>query len=281
MLSNTADLLKNARQDRYAVGAFNIYNLEGAKAVVLAAEKLRSPVILQLLPAALDFGGVPLISLCQSLARNSDVPVGVHLDHCSSEATIQQVLEAGLVSIMADGSALEYEQNIRFTRRMVEAAAARGGIVEAELGKLAGEEDGLSVSEKEARMTDPDQAVDFVSRTGVAALAVCIGNVHGRYMKPPELDFNRLQIISSRLSLPLVLHGTSGLPDELIHRVLEFGVCKFNVNTEVRKAGVKAISALTSSRSNPELMEIMKESVAAMQTAVEEKIELFQSSGKA
>ncbi len=167
--------------------------------------------------------------------------MSVHLDHCSDPDVIRSALAAGLTSIMADGSHLDYEQNVAFTRAMVERVHAVGGVVEAELGRLAGTEDDLTVAEYEARLTDPVKAVDFVARTGVDMLAVCIGNVHGRYPRPPQFDFERLAAVRDAVSLPLVLHGTSGVPDDMVRRCIELGVCKFNVNTEVRQAYVAAL----------------------------------------
>lgn len=277
MLSSTALLLQQARARGYAVGAFNIYNLEGAMAVVKAAEELQSPVILQLLPSALQLGGRPLATMCLALAQEATVEVALHLDHCDSAEMLAFALECGFSSVMADGSALSYEENIRFTRRIVALAAARGRAVEAELGKLSGEEDGITVAEREAKMTDPDEAVDFVSKTEVAGLAVCIGNVHGPYHQPPDLDFGRLANIAKRVEVPLVLHGTSGLPDEMITRAIGYGVCKFNVNTEVRTAYMQALGDRFRSTAKVELLEIMQLGIAAMKKPVQEKIRLFKS----
>ena len=139
--------------------------------------------------------------------------MAVHLDHSTSADDIRAALAAGITSIMADGSHLPYADNIAFTREMAALAKARGGAVEAELGRISGTEDGLTVAEFEARFTDPDQAADFVAQTGIQALAVCIGNVHGRYPGQPRLDFERLAAIREAVSTPLVLHGASGLPE--------------------------------------------------------------------
>ncbi len=277
---DTGQLLNHARQNGYAVGAFNIYNLEGAIAVIQAAEELKKPVILQLLPSALKLGGSPLIVMCQELARTSEVPVSVHLDHCSSEETIEFVLQAGLTSVMADGSALSYSDNVNFTRNIVKKCVQVNGTVEAELGKLSGEEDGLSVAEWEEKLTDPEQAADFVDKTGVSALAVCIGNIHGKYLRPPELDFERLGAIAKRVSIPLVLHGSSGLPDEMIQQAIKFGVCKFNVNTEIRTAYIGALVKSFATSSKVELVQLMQESVDAMREPVQAKINLFCSANK-
>ncbi|MBU1566924.1 MAG: class II fructose-bisphosphate aldolase family protein [Proteobacteria bacterium] len=280
MLADTSILLQQASQYGYAVGAFNIYNLEGALAVVQAAEEMRSPVILQLLPKALEQGGRTLIAMCLALGQESTVEVAVHLDHCSSPEGIEFALAAGLTSIMADGSNLEYPENIRFTRDMVKKAGELGGTVEAELGRLSGEEDGLPVAQREAQMTNPDQAEDFVAKTGISALAVCIGNVHGRYLHPPQLDFNLLAAITNRVAIPLVLHGTSGLPDEMIQEAIRLGVCKFNVNTEIRSAYIRALTESFATSSSVELVPLMQAAIAAMKQPVQSKITLFCSADK-
>jgi len=281
MLTPTVDLLKAARSGGYALGAFNIYNLEGVRAVVTAAEAARSPAILQLLPSALKHGGRPLVALCLAAAQEATVPIAVHLDHSASADDIRTGLAAGVPSVMADGSHLSYTDNVTFTRAMAELAHAHGASVEAELGRLTGTEDGLTVPEYESRLTDPDRAADFVERTGVDALAVCIGNVHGHYRGEPKLDFERLDAIRRRVSVPLVLHGASGLPASLVRRSIEAGVCKFNVNTEVRSAFIESLRASLTQPQTPDLLEIMRAAVAAMGTVVTAKLELFGSVSRA
>ena len=277
MLSSTAALLQRARAQGYAVGAFNIYNLEGATAVVAAAEEMRSPVILQILPSALQLGRRPLAAMSLSMAEEASVEVAVHLDHCSSAEMLTFALECGFSSVMADGSAMPCEENIQFTRKITALATAKNRAVEAELGKLSGEEDGITVAEREAKMTDPDEAVDFVKKTGVSALAVCVGNIHGTYHQPPNLDFARLEAIAKQIEIPLVLHGTSGLPDEMITRAIGHGICKFNVNTEVRSAYMQALGDRFANAAKVELVEIMQLGIAAMKEPVKEKIRLFKS----
>lgn len=281
MLVSTIQLLQDARRDGYAVGAFNIYTLEGVRAVTAAAEALGSPAILQMLPRALELGGSALIALCREACRTARVPMAVHLDHCASEMTIGAALQAGVSSVMADGSHLDYEANVAFTGRVAERAHRRGASVEAELGRLSGSEDGLTVAAYEARLTAPQQAVDFVRRTGADALAVCIGNVHGRYRSPPDLDFDRLATLQRCLAIPLVLHGTSGLPDDMIQRAVALGVCKFNVNTELRQAALQAAQQYLSISATCELVDLMETVIEAMQAPVMAKIRLFGSAGRA
>jgi tagatose 1,6-diphosphate aldolase GatY/KbaY len=281
MLASMTTLLRTAMAGGYAIGAFNVYNLEGVLAVVRAAEASRSPVMLQLHPGALQHGGQPLVALCLEAARSAAVPVAVHLDHSASAAAIQAALSAGLTSVMADGSHLSYSDNVAYTRDMVALAHTHQAAVEAELGRLSGTEDGLTIPEYAAKLTDPTQAADFVARTGIDALAVCIGNVHGRYRSEPRLDFDRLAAIHHAVSVPLVLHGTSGLPDAMVHRALTLGVCKFNVNTEVREAYVQALRQRLQASASPDLLELMQGAEAAMQTVVTEKLRLFGAVGKA
>lgn len=281
MLVPTARLLREAQEDQYAIGAFNVYNLEGAQAVMAAAEDARSPVMLQLLPRAVELGGLPLIALCLKAADEATVPAAVHLDHSPSEKAIAAALAAGVSSVMADGSHLSYADNVVFTRAMNALAQSYGGLVEAELGRLSGTEDGLTVAEYEAKLTDPEQSEHFVTETDVGALAVCIGNVHGRYPRPPELDFDRLAQIGKHVSIPLVLHGTSGLPDGMIRQAINLGVCKFNVNTELRQAYLAAVGDYLAGTDAPELTDMMLAARSNMMSAVAAKLVLFGSGGRA
>ena len=281
MLIPTNQILQEARRRGYAVGAFNVYTLEGVRAVVSAAELSSSPAIWQVLPTALDVGGTPLITASLEAARHSAVPMSVHLDHCDAPPIIERALKAGVSSVMADGSSLPFEDNLSFTHRMAILAASMGKTVEAALGRLSGDEDGISVEKREARLTDAVQAADFVTATGVHALAVCIGNVHGTYREPPKLDFDRLSAIVEKVSIPLVLHGTSGLPDAMIAQAVATGVSKFNVNTELRKACLKAGGAYLAETAKPELTERMRIEIAAMIPPVRSKMASFGSEGKA
>jgi tagatose 1,6-diphosphate aldolase GatY/KbaY len=281
MLSSTQELLETARRNAYAIGAFNVYNLEGVKAVVEAAEASRSPVMLQLHPSALKYGELPLVALCLQAAKSATVPVAVHLDHSTSRADIKLVLQAGVRSVMADGSPMPYDKNLEFTQEMSQLAHRFGAVVEAEIGRISGTEDGLTITEKQAKMTDPQQALEFVQQTQVDSLAVTIGNVHGEYKSPPQLDFARLAQIRNLLDIPLVLHGASGLPGAMISQSIRLGVCKFNVNTEVRQAYMQAIQAEVCGTDGQDLLEVTAEAIAAMQSVITEKLHLFGSAGKA
>lgn len=278
MIVPTPELLRDAQQSGYAIGAFNIYNLEGVQAVISAAEASQSPVMLQVHPAALRHGGFVLMALCLEAAERAAVPVAVHLDHSTQVSEIDLAIEAGVSSIMADGSHLPYEENVAFTADIVEFAHAHDIAVEAELGRISGTEDGLTVEEFEARFTDPDLAVAFVEETGVDALAVCIGNVHGPYPAEPHFDFERLATLQQCIRIPLVLHGASGVPDAMVRRSIELGVCKFNVNTEVRRAYMQAVHNTPTSA---DLLDMMRAAQAAMAAVVADKLHLFGSVGRA
>lgn len=271
------ELLLEARHHGRAIGAFNVYNIEGALAVQRAVQATGLPAIIQFHKAALDLGGASLVSACLEIAAASKTaPLLVALDHATDDRAIDDALQAGVHAVMADGSALPLDRNVSWTADVVKRAKSFGAAVEAELGMLAGEEDGLSVDERDARMTDPDIVADFVRATQISALACTVGNVHGKYAKAePDLDWDRLDAIRARApdDLPLVLHGASGLPIGMLHRAIRAGVCKFNVNTEVRAASRRAVKA--ASDREADVLDIMKENIEAMAAVVEAKIRAF------
>ncbi len=281
MLTSTKELLETAQKHSYAIGAFNLYNLEGVKAVVNAAEAENSPAIIQILPDVLNYGGSSLIALFLEAANSAKVPMSVHLDHCGDRTIIETALEAGVTSVLADGSMLPFEENLAFTTEMTVLAHESGSTVEAEVGRISGTEDGMTVAEKEAKMTDPYQAKQFVAESGVDFLAVTIGNVHGQYYREPQLDFQRLSKIRQQLEIPLVLHGASGLPARMIQQSIELGVCKFNVNTEVRQKYLQFWREFGRTESQSDLLDCQKAATEAMQEVIAEKMRLFGSGGKA
>lgn len=279
MLTDLRAILGAARAGGYAVGAFNVYNLEGVLAVVGAAEGAGSPAILQLHPGSLREGGTALVALCLAAARDATVPIAVHLDHSPTHEAMRVALAAGVGSIMADGAGRPYDENLAFTAEAV--ALADGAAVEGELGLLSGTEDGLAVAARDAKMTDPERVPGFAVATGIAALAVCIGNVHGPYAGEPRLDFARLAAIRAATELPLVLHGASGLPGAAIARSIALGVCKFNVNTEVRAAYLATLRERLNGPAKVDLPDLMRDTIAAMRAVVAEKLGLFGSVGRA
>ncbi|KAK4567487.1 hypothetical protein RGQ29_003319 [Quercus rubra] len=279
-LSSTKELLSNAEKGGYAVGAFNVYNLEGAEAVVAAAEEEQSPAILQIHPGALKQGGIPLVACCVSAAEQASVPITVHFDHGTSKQDLVEALELGFDSVMVDGSHLSFKDNVSYTKFISFLAHSKDMLVEAELGRLSGTEDDLTVEDYEARLTDVNQAQQFIDETGIDALAVCVGNVHGKYpASGPNLRLDLLKDLRAlclKKGVFLVLHGASGLSKELIKGCIERGVRKFNVNTEVRKAYMDSLN-------NPskDLVYVMASAKEAMKAVVAEKMHLFGSAGKA
>lgn len=240
-LVSTKAILKEAQTSGFAVGAFNIENMEMAQSVIDAAMEANYPVILQTTPSTLRYAdGHVFAAMVSALAREAFVPVAMHLDHGNSFRLVMQALKAGYTSVMYDGSLLSFEENIRETRKVVEAASAMGIPVEAELGNVGGKEDD---TEAETAYTDPSMAAEFVAKTGVDSLAVAIGTAHGVYSGQPVLDIPRLTAIRKQVSVPLVLHGASGLSEETVRACIREGICKVNFATELRMAysdGVKA-----------------------------------------
>ncbi len=229
------ELLLNAQKNRYAIGAFNIENMEMAQGVIAAAEELRVPVIIQTTPSTIRYASVDLYyANVWALARNSFVPVALHLDHGDSFELAMKAIWAGYTSVMFDGSAKPFEENISTTKRVVDVARVSGLGVEAELGKVGGKEDDISVKHDE--YTDPGQAKEFVEKTGVTSLAVAIGTAHGIYTGTPVLDVNRLSEIRKLVEVPLVLHGASGLSEKDIKDCIARGACKVNFATDLRIA---------------------------------------------
>jgi tagatose 1,6-diphosphate aldolase GatY/KbaY len=235
-------LLTDAQQNRYAVGAFNIENMEMAQAVTDAAERLQTPVIIQTTPSTLKYAGADLFAaMVSALAAKMKTPVALHLDHGSSFALAAQAMKAGYTGVMIDGSPLPYEENIILTAEVVKAARAAGIPVEAELGCVGGKEE-ADMDEHASQYTDPSQAAEFVARTGVDSLAVAIGTAHGVYRETPRLDIARLSAIRGLVDIPLVLHGASGISGSVLRQCIREGIRKINFATELRIAysdGVK------------------------------------------
>lgn len=245
-LVRSKELLLDAQKSRYAVGAFNIENMEMVQAVIAAAEAENAPVILQTTPSTLRYADTSLFSaMVKAVAEKSFVPVAIHLDHGSSFELCEQAATDGYTSLMIDGSKLPLDENITLAKQVVEMAKEYPvcPTVEAELGKLGGKEDDVEVKEGEDTCTDPVEAVRFVEETGIDSLAVAIGTAHGFYKGKPELKFERLAEIRNNVSVPLVLHGSSGIPDEDIAKTISLGICKVNFATELRVAYSDAVKA--------------------------------------
>ncbi len=234
-LVTSETMLLDAQKRGYAVGAFNCENMEMVKAIIAAAEQLSAPVMLQTTPSTIRYGSLETFSaIVAAEAKKASVPVCLHLDHGNSFELAMQAMHAGYTSVMIDGSGLPFEENIALTKKVADVAAAVGIPCEAELGKVGGKEDDLSVDID--TNTDPEEARIFVEKTGVTSLAVAIGTAHGFYVGTPVLDKERLSQVRQVVDIPLVLHGASGLSDQDVRDCVARGICKVNFATELRKA---------------------------------------------
>jgi len=260
-LVTSKEMFKKAYEGNYAVGAFNVNNMEIIQGIVDAAKQENAPLILQVSAGARKYANpIYLRKLVEAAIEDSGLDIVLHLDHGDDFEICKACVDSGFSSVMIDGSKYSFEENIAITKKVVEYAHSKGVVVEAELGKLAGVEDAVKVSAKDATYTDPDQAAEFVHRTGVDSLAIAIGTSHGAYKfkGDPSLDFARLEAISNLLpNFPLVLHGSSsvpkefvdlcnkfggaipgaaGVPEEMLLRASKMGVCKINIDTDLRLA---------------------------------------------
>jgi len=278
-----ADILNKANKEGYAVGGFNINNMEFLQGIIEGAEEANSPLILATSEGAIRYIGMEyVLGMVEAATKNTDIPVALHLDHGSSFEKAMECIRRGYSSVMIDGSKYPFEENIAMTKKVVEAAHSVGVSVEAELGKLGGTEDDHTVEEKEATFTDPDEAVEFVERTGIDALAVAIGTAHGVYKGDPELDFDRLEAINNKVDIPLVLHGASGVPDSDVRKAVSFGINKVNVNTAFQQAFTAKVKDLFSE--DPDLYDPRKycgPGRDAIKERVKEKIDVLGSKNKA
>jgi fructose-bisphosphate aldolase class II len=305
MLVTNKDIMVPARKNGYAIGAFNVQNMESMQAVAEAASEERSPVIMAITPSVIKYAGMPYISgLVKTAAQLLPVPISMHLDHGEDFDTVSKCVTAGFSSVMIDGSFLNFEENIALTKRVVELAHLKGVSVEAELGKLGGVEE-RSVEEKEAILTDPNTAAEFVERTGVDTLAVAIGTSHGAYKfkTQAKLDLERLKIIKERVAIPLVLHGAStvpialvekatkygaslegakGTPEEELQKAIALGIAKINTDTDLRLAFISSVrEVLTNSPKEFDPRKVLGPAKQAMKDVARGKMRLFGSSGRA
>lgn len=260
-LVTTTKMFKDAYEGGYAVGAFNVNNMEIIQGIVAAGKKLNAPLILQVSKGARAYANhLYLVKLVEAAVEESGLPIALHLDHGPDFETCKACIDGGFTSVMIDGSSLPYEENVALTKKVVDYAHAHGVVVEGELGQLAGVEDEVSVNAEDASYTNPDQVEDFVKRTGVDSLAIAIGTSHGAYKfkGEPKLDFERLKTIHKLIpDTPLVLHGAStvlkefvdkcnqyggnipgaqGVPEDMIKEAAKHGICKVNIDTDLRLA---------------------------------------------
>lgn len=283
MLLTGKELLLDAQKNKYAVGAFNVNNMEIIQAIINAAEELNSPVILQASQGGIKYAGIEYIANLGKLAgRNAKVPVALHLDHGTDFDQVMLCLRHGFTSVMIDGSRFPLEENIAFTKKVVDIAHAVGVTVEAELGKIGGTEDHITVSEKDATFTDPEEAKRFVEETGVDYLAIAVGTAHGVYKGEPKLDFDRIKAIREIVDVPLVLHGSSGVPAEALQKAISLGISKINIDTDIRAAFSNAVKDFVGN--NPyeiDPRKILGPATKAMTEVIKEKMEIFGSVNRA
>lgn len=281
-LVTTKELLLDAQKNGYAVGAFNVENMEMVQAVVEAAEELHSPVILQTTPSTVKYADVDFFfANVKTAAEKATVPVVMHLDHGNSFDLAMRAFRAGYTSIMIDGSHESFEDNIAVTKAVVNACHPAEIPVEAELGKVGGKEDDLEGGDGNP-YTDPMEAKAFVEATGVDSLAVAIGTAHGVYKGIPKLDVERLSEIRNVVSVPLVLHGTSGVPDDAVKECIKRGICKVNYATDLRIAFSKGVNEVL--KENPAVFDPKKYNGRGRENVkkyVMDKIRVCGSAGKA
>ncbi|RMJ09733.1 hypothetical protein BHE90_009062 [Fusarium euwallaceae] len=281
--NKTWQIIHEARKGGYAVGGFCVYNTEGVLAVIKAAERCRSPALIQFFPWTLHFQGPAFIKYASEVARAASVPIAIHLDHCLKPSDADLALDCAFDSIMVDGSMFEEEENIRYVKSVVDRAREKNITVEAELGRMEGGEDGLPTIDLESVWTNPQDAAEFVKKTGVHFLAPSFGNVHGPY--PPggaekHWQLDRLQNIHTILgdATPLVLHGTHPLSDDMLRKGMELGMVKVNQNRNVRDGYHKYIRE---NCDKAELTALQVQGVEEYSRGVERLMEVLGSAGKA
>lgn len=305
MLVTTKKLLVPARAKHYAVPAFNVNNLETLKAVMSAAEKMLSPVIIQTSEGAIDYAGIDYLAAMIRIAAKGKIPVAMHLDHGKELHYVKLALANGYTSIMLDGSSLPYQKNVALTKTAVKLAHAKGASVEAEIGALAGIEDFVSVEERDAKLTDPEEAARFAKETGCDSLAVAIGTSHGAYKFSgiTHLDIERLKRIAKLVALPIVLHGASGVREDVkklaeqhgaklgeargildadIKEAIKNGVAKINIDTDLRLAFTAGVrEAVDDFPKVIDPRKLLEPATILMKETAMRKMKLFGSVGRA
>jgi len=282
-LVNLNSVLEPAFKNQYAIGAFNVINSDMLQAIIAASEKKKSPVIINIAEVHFPFCDLEIMTTAiKKAAEKAAIPVVLHLDHGLSFDTVVRAINLGFTSVMFDGSTLDYDENVKQTKEIVKMCHAAGIPVEAELGAVGGEEGGgLFGSSNPALYTNTNQAVDYVKQTNVDALAVAIGNSHGKYKGEPKLDFDRLEEIKNVTNIPLVLHGGSGIPDSDIRKAIAIGISKINFYTGMSGVAIETLKEevkITGLNYN-ELPEILQKVKNNIQKVVEHQIDVF-SNGK-
>lgn len=281
MLVNMNEILHPAKEGKYGVGFFNAVNVEMARAIIETAEELNAPVMVGTAEVLLPAMELELVSnYLLPMAKKASVPVCVHYDHGLTFERCMEALKLGFTSVMYDCSTVSYEENIQKVAEMVKICHGMGVTVEAELGHVGDNVGSGKLENPEDYFTDPDTAVDYLERTGADSLAVAVGNAHGDYAFPPKLDFQRIEEISKKTNVPLVLHGGSGLADDDFRNAVKLGVSKINIFTDIDKAGKAGVEAGIAAGAKT-MMGLIPYEIDAMKAVVAEKICLFGSDGKA
>jgi tagatose 1,6-diphosphate aldolase GatY/KbaY len=282
-LISSTDMLRKARQNHYAVAAFNVHTLEMLQAVTEAAAETESPLIIQTTVGTVKHLGPDYIAAAATVAADrTGLPIALHLDHCTDPALIQTCIQVGYTSIMIDASMHPFNENVERTRAVMEMAVHAGVNVEAELGKVGGVEDDIVVEDRDALLADPQECARFMELTGVHTLAPAIGTAHGIYKGEPKIDFARIERIASLVEAPLVLHGGSGIPAEQVKRAVALGMAKMNVATELRIVFSEAIrQVLTANPQENDPRKYMIPAKEAVKRLAMEKIRLCGSAGRA
>ncbi|MCE0489536.1 ketose 1,6-bisphosphate aldolase [Pantoea sp. Mb-10] len=284
-LISLAQGLQHAQQHGYALGAFNVLDTHFLRALFSAAEQQRSPFIINIAEVHFKYVSLPhLVAAIRTEAALHDLPVVLNLDHGLHFEAVMQAIRLGFTSVMFDGSALSYEENVRQTREVVKLCHAVGVSVEAELGAVGGDEGGALFGEADSsKFTDPDRAAAFVEATGIDCLAVAIGNAHGKYKGEPKLDFERLAAIRTAAGIPLVLHGGSGISDADFQRAIGLGIHKINFYTGMSQAALDAVEAQIAQREAryDGFAELLMSVEQAITGVVAQQMQIFGSAGKA
>ncbi len=281
-LVTPTEVYKQAMAQRFAIGAFNVNNMEAVQAIAEAAQEERAPVFIQVSQGAIRYAGLAYAAgLVKIAASQVDVPIILHLDHGTDFEQNVLCLRAGFTSLMYDGSKKPFEENVAVTRRVVEIAHIVGIPVEAELGQVLQSTDGVSEEQVRAAMTDPDQARLFIELTGADSLAVAIGSVHAMRSAEAELDIDRLKAIRAKVNVPLVLHGSSGVKEDSIREAIEHGICKINVATYLNQAFVQGLrETIEKMPYEPDYRKHLQVAREYVKERVREKIRLFGSNGR-
>ena len=281
-LETMESMLKAAKDDNYAVGAFNIVDYNSTLAVVRAAEELSAPVIVQTSVKTVKFWGFSaIVSWLKEIAGDSPVPVALHLDHCKEVEFVKQCIEAGWTSVMIDASSKPFDENLADSKRVVEMAQKAGVSVEAEMGEIGGVEEDIVVADENATLADPEKTVAFCKELDLAVFAPAIGTAHGVYKGEPKLDFNRLETIAEQTGIPIALHGGTGLAEEVFKRCISLGCAKVNISTQIKYSFIDSFVNYHLEKKEYEPLKPLGAQFEQIKKEVAEKIELFGSMDKA